>query len=59
MELLNVLYEQYKFSKNQKSGGTHALFEKDSCLSVSQCVCEIVKLSGFERPQITKIEQRA
>jgi hypothetical protein len=37
--------------KKQKSGGTHALFEKDSCLSVSQCVCEIVKLSGFERPQ--------
>jgi hypothetical protein len=36
-------------SKNQKSGGTHALFEKDSCLSVSQSVCEIVKLSGFER----------
>ena len=39
--------------KNQKSGGTLALFEKDSCLSVSQCVCEIVKLSGFERPQKT------
>jgi hypothetical protein len=37
--------------KNHKSGGTLALFEKDSCLSVSQCVCEIVKLSGFERPQ--------
>jgi hypothetical protein len=24
---------------------------KDSCLSVCVCVCEIIKLSGFERPQ--------
>ena len=38
-------------SKTQKSGGTHALFEKDSCLSLSEWVCEIVKLSGFERPK--------
>jgi hypothetical protein len=27
MELLNVLYEHYKFSKNQKSGGTHAFLK--------------------------------
>jgi hypothetical protein len=51
MELLDVLYEQYKFRKIHKRVGTHALFVKDSCLSVSQSVCEIVKLSGFERPQ--------
>ena len=34
--------------KNQKSGGTHALFEK---IAACQSVSEIVKLSGFERPQ--------
>jgi hypothetical protein len=59
MELLNALLLSMNNLKikNQKSGETLALFEKDSCLSVSQsvsvcvCVCEIVKLSGFERPQ--------
>ena len=48
MELLNVPNVKYKF---RKTGGTHTLFEKDNCLSVSQSVSEIVKLSGFERPQ--------
>ena len=52
MELLNVLYEQYKFRK-PKRAVEHTPFLKKiaACQSVSQSVCEIVKLSGFERPQ--------
>jgi hypothetical protein len=40
--------------KNQKSGGTLALFEKDSYLSVSQCVCvcENAKLIRGDPPKI-------
>jgi hypothetical protein len=36
-----VLYEQFK-NKKQKSGGTFALFEKDSYLSVSESVSQSV-----------------
>ena len=45
-----VIFEKSVYSvelfknKNQKSGGTLALFEKDSYLSVSECVCEKAKL---------------
>jgi hypothetical protein len=40
--------------KSQKSGGTLALFEKDSYLSVSECVCvcEKTKLLRGDPPKI-------
>jgi hypothetical protein len=38
--------------KNQKSGGTLALFEKDSYLSVSQSVSEKAKLIRGDPPKI-------
>ena len=38
--------------KNQKSGGTLALFEKDSYLSVSVWVCEKAKLIRGDPPKI-------
>ena len=50
-----VLYEHLK--KKTKRAVEHTPFLKKiaACQSVSQsvsqCVCEIVKLSGFERPQ--------
>ena len=39
-------------SKNQRSGGTLALFEKDSYLSVSQWVSEKAKLIRGDPPKI-------
>ena len=50
MALLNVLYEQYKFRKT-KIAVEHTPFLKKIAACQSVCVCEIVKLSGFERPQ--------
>jgi hypothetical protein len=38
--------------KNQKSGGTLALFEKDSYLSVSESVSEKAKLIRGDPPKI-------
>ncbi len=38
--------------KNQKSGGTLALFEKDSYISVSQSVSEKAKLIRGDPPKI-------
>jgi hypothetical protein len=54
---LNVLNEQFNFRK-PKRAVEHTPFLKKiaACQSVSQCVCEIVKQSGFERPQIEKID---
>ena len=54
-KLLNApLFFMNKF-KNRKTKRSveHTPFLKKiaACQSVSQCVCEIVKLSGFERPQ--------
>jgi hypothetical protein len=46
-----VLYEHFK-NKKQKSGGTLALFEKDSYLSVSQSVSEMAKLIRGDPPKI-------
>ncbi len=61
MELLNVpLFFMNKFkNRKTKRAVEHTPFLKKiaACQSVSQsvcvCVCEIVKLSGFERPQIS------
>jgi hypothetical protein len=55
MGLLNVLNEQFNFRK-PKRAVEHTPFLKKiaACQSVSQCVCEIVKQSGFERPQKRK-----
>jgi hypothetical protein len=40
-------------NRKTKRAVEHTPFLKKiaACQSVSQCVCEIVKLSGFERPQ--------
>jgi hypothetical protein len=52
-----VIFEKSVYSvelfknKNQKSGGTLALFEKDSYLSVSECVCEKAKLIRGDPPK--------
>jgi hypothetical protein len=45
-------------NRKTKRAVEHTPFLKKiaACQSVSQCVCEIVKLSGFERPQ--KIETK-
>jgi hypothetical protein len=52
MELLNVLCEQYKIRKPKRAVEHTAFLKKiAACQSVSVCVCEIVKLNGFERPQ--------
>ena len=48
--LLNVLYEPYKFRKHKRAV-EHSPFLKKIAACQSVCVCEIVKLSGFERPQ--------
>jgi hypothetical protein len=62
MELLNApLFFMNKFkNRKTKRAVEHTPFLKKiaACQSVSQsvsqCVCEIVKLSGFERPQKIK-----
>jgi hypothetical protein len=43
-------------NRKTKRAVEHTAFLKKiaACQSVSQCVCEIVKLSGFERPQKEK-----
>ena len=49
-----VLYEQYKFRKTKRAV-EHTPFLKK--IAACQSVCEIVKLSGFERPQISGFER--
>jgi hypothetical protein len=54
MEICNapLFYMNILKIKNQKSGGTLALFEKDSYLSVSESVSEKAKLIRGDPPKI-------